>query len=314
MKVLPVGDFLCKVGDNAAENWALLEKANKKHWFFHLTDFSSSYVIFECEKLSNEDKYLCAEICVAMSKQKKVKNTVVDVTPCGNVVKGESVGECEYLKDKKVEEVVVRSVKPGLVEELSKELKKMADSSSKASKPEAAPKEPTRGGSSTVVEGELMSLRKHASLGCAVVSFKKPEERDRLLEKTREIQVADRKVKLQPQTDKATGQEVATDIFASWGRQVERDAPLAEEDLLKALESLCLASLDEEKTEKTETAERANIGGDCGAAGGGADGGADGGVVGVVGGSGGAVAGGGGYGSSSPPKVPLAPMTGSEKS
>ncbi|CAE8616598.1 unnamed protein product [Polarella glacialis] len=236
MKVLQIGDLTCKVGGSADENWQLLDRCKKKHWFFHLTDFPSCYVVLECEKEpSREDKYRCAEVCVENSKQKRSKQVKVDATLCANVVKSDEVGECEYKNEKKVKVIVVREVKAspaGGGEASSEDL---------PGHPQARPRDPTRGGACSVV-GEHMTVRKHASLGCALVSLQDVEERNRLLAIS-EVLVGCVKVKLQPQVDKATGEEVPNDIFATWGRQVERDTPLPEEDLLRALERLCMVNL-----------------------------------------------------------------------
>ena len=106
-----VGDCRVLVGQNAAENWNLLASAKKKHWFFHLTDFSSCYVVLECtNEPSTEDKQTCAQICREHSQHKLTGPIKVDATPCGNVKfdrKRDAVGECEYKDEDKVEILIV---------------------------------------------------------------------------------------------------------------------------------------------------------------------------------------------------------------
>ena len=102
-----VGDYRVLVGQDAAENWNLLAAAKKKHWFFHLTDYSSCYVILECTgEPSEEEKQQCAQICREHSQHKLSGPTKVDATQCGNVKfdrKRDAVGECEYKDETKVE-------------------------------------------------------------------------------------------------------------------------------------------------------------------------------------------------------------------
>lgn len=243
MKILRVGEHQCKVGESAEENWSLLDKAKKKHWFFHLTDFPSCYIILECEKdLDSEDKYACAEICVSHSKQKKNKCVKVDVTLCRNVIKSDDIGECEYKNEKQVEEIVVTECKGGLpagVEDISSPKK----SSKKEPAPPPAPKVQERPDASTIV-GEYITVKKHGTMGCALVIFEDPAARSAVLEFANQLEepitIGDSsiRVKLQPQVDKASGQEVPTEIFAAWGRQVEKETPLSEAELLDTMENL----------------------------------------------------------------------------
>lgn len=231
MKVLKVGDLDCKVGESAQENWTLLDRAKKKHWFFHLTDFPSCYVVLECEREpSREEKYRCAEICVENTKQRKSKRVKVDATPCSNVLKSDAVGECEYRSEKKVEEIVVKEVSQSAAEPPKRE--------EEPAPPPPRIRDPTRGAGGEGVSSESISVRKHASLGCAVITFQKLEERARLLSVAAEFEIGSIKVKLQPQVEKSSGSEVQEQLFASWGRQVEKAAPLEEEVLLGALEAL----------------------------------------------------------------------------
>ena len=105
-------DCRIRVGRDAAENWDILEAAKKKHWFFHLTDFSSCYVILECSsEPSPEEKQQCAKVCREHSQKSQRAGPIkVDATPCGNVKfdrRRDAVGECEYKDESKVEVLIV---------------------------------------------------------------------------------------------------------------------------------------------------------------------------------------------------------------
>jgi len=108
---LLVGTHRCKVGRNAEDNWELLRAAKNKHWFFHLTDHPSAYVVLECEgEPTDEEKLRCAEICRDSSKMKLSGTIKVDATTCGNVSFGrrkDEVGECSYKKEKLVDIITV---------------------------------------------------------------------------------------------------------------------------------------------------------------------------------------------------------------
>lgn len=208
----------------------MLDRANKKHWFFHLTDFPSCYVILECvREPSSEDKMRCAEICVEHTRQRKSRNVKVDVTPCSNVVRSDQdeVGECDYRSQKKVEVINVERVR-------------VDSSASAVAKAQASPAPPQQrpGVPALTAEGEHISVKKHATMGCAVVTLRNPATRGAMLALCADLTVGEVQVKVQPQVDKTTREEVPNEIFAAWGRKVEKETPLAEADLLAALEEL----------------------------------------------------------------------------
>lgn len=231
MKTLTVGDYECRVGENAEENWKMLDRANKKHWFFHLTDFPSCYVILECSREpSVEDKMRCAEICVENTRQRKSRNVKVDVTLCSNVVRSDQdeVGECDYRSQKKVQVFTVERVR---------EESAVAPAAPQAKASPAPPQRP-QGVPAPAAEGEHLSVKKHATMGCAVVKLCDPAARPAMLALGSDLIVGEVRVKLQPQVDKTTQEEVPDELFAAWGRKVEKESPLAVAELLLALEVL----------------------------------------------------------------------------
>ena len=104
MKTVTLGEYICKVGQNAQENWNLLDKASQKHWFFHLSSFPSCYVIWENEDDTPDMSSLkeVARICVNNTKHRNARNIKVDYTRCNNVCKGKIVGEVHYSSRRKV--------------------------------------------------------------------------------------------------------------------------------------------------------------------------------------------------------------------
>eukprot|EP00913_Durusdinium_trenchii_P011834 g11116.t1 len=82
---LRVGESRVVIGQDAQDNWNILSAAKGKHWFFHLTDFPSCYVILECNDPTMEEKLECARLCRDNTKHKLSGAVKVDVTQCGNV-------------------------------------------------------------------------------------------------------------------------------------------------------------------------------------------------------------------------------------
>lgn len=80
--------------------------------------------------------------------------------------------------------------------------------------------------------GENVTVKKHSSMGCAVVSLKDPRVKEAILA-LGDITIGSIKVQVRRHMDKETKIEVPTDIFVAWGRQVEKTTPLSERELTK---------------------------------------------------------------------------------
>jgi len=109
--------------------------------------------------------------------------------------------------------------------------------------------------------GENVTVRKHSSMGCAVVSMKDTRVRDAILRLGAEIIISGIRVQMKPHTDKETKMEIPTDIFVAWGRQVEKTSPLSERELTKYFDTkhqdfLSAWRGEEEKQRQAEEAAR----------------------------------------------------------
>ena len=100
-------DIIMKVGENAKENWQLVENADPEHWWLHLTNQPSPHVIIEHTSPNMEITVEGAMLCKANSKCKNLKKVKVDYTQCKNLEKGEEVGEVIYKSLRKVWSVFV---------------------------------------------------------------------------------------------------------------------------------------------------------------------------------------------------------------
>jgi hypothetical protein len=113
MKEIFINNIKYKIGNNAEENWKILDEANDNHLFFHLSSFPSCYVILEIE---NEIKDIfeinkiienTALECKLNTKYKNLKYIKVDYCPISNIIKGEKVGEVYYKSNRKVKNIIV---------------------------------------------------------------------------------------------------------------------------------------------------------------------------------------------------------------
>jgi len=95
------------IGESAKENWELLDKAKGTDYFFHLSSFSSGYVILTCDELTTAITIEAARACKAGTKHKNLNNVKVDYCLVSNLQKGESVGCVIFKKRRQVRQVGV---------------------------------------------------------------------------------------------------------------------------------------------------------------------------------------------------------------
>ena len=101
---------ICYVGKNKKDNWLLLDKALNENiqWvFFHLTSFSSPYLILETEfnNVTIDVVKEAAELLKQNTKYSQLRSVYVDFTPCSNIRKTENEGEIEYKSLRKVKKI-----------------------------------------------------------------------------------------------------------------------------------------------------------------------------------------------------------------
>ena len=105
MKTFILGDIICQIGETVKENWKLLSNSKPTYLFFHLSSFTSGYVIMEC------DEYPCIELIESAAElckeHRNLKNIKADYTMCKNVEKGDFVGEAIYKSIRKVKKIMV---------------------------------------------------------------------------------------------------------------------------------------------------------------------------------------------------------------
>jgi len=96
------------LGENAQDNWNILNNANPENYFFHLSSFPSCYVILICEDQPTTEQIIkAAEICRNTTKYRNLRNIKVDYCPCSNVKKGNVVGEAIFVSNRKVKQIKI---------------------------------------------------------------------------------------------------------------------------------------------------------------------------------------------------------------
>lgn len=80
------------VGENAKDNWDILDKSNQNDIWLHLNNLSSPHVIINSADPSKKTLKYAANLCKYHSKYSEVKKLKVIYTSVKNVKKSKEVG------------------------------------------------------------------------------------------------------------------------------------------------------------------------------------------------------------------------------
>jgi predicted ribosome quality control (RQC) complex YloA/Tae2 family protein len=94
------------IGQNAKDNWAIIDDANDYDIWFHLEDYPSSHIILRIPDkdtiINKQTLFHCAVLCKKNSKYSDQKNISVIYTEIRNIVKGIDIGSVTTKKTKKM--------------------------------------------------------------------------------------------------------------------------------------------------------------------------------------------------------------------
>ena len=84
------------IGENAQDNWDIIDKAESFDLWFHLDDHPSCHIILKLpdkhSKCNKQTLFHCASICKQKSKLKNEKKVSVIYTQRSNITKGDKPG------------------------------------------------------------------------------------------------------------------------------------------------------------------------------------------------------------------------------
>ena len=111
MKTLEYNNIIYVIGQNAKDNWNILDlykKENDKYIWFHLNSFSSPYIIMCCSldnlEISQINNYLNfgAQLCKNNSKYRNLPNLKIIYTSLKKLTKTDKLGEVIISGKKKI--------------------------------------------------------------------------------------------------------------------------------------------------------------------------------------------------------------------
>lgn len=83
----------------------------------------------------------------------------------------------------------------------------------------------------TAHAGTHCNVKKHSSMGCAIVTLNDANFRKVLVETTAVIEIDGRELKVKAHQDKDSKEDIPTDVFVGWGHKAEKANPISEKDL-----------------------------------------------------------------------------------
>ena len=100
MKETIHNDITYIIGENAKDNWDILDNAKQNDIWFHLDKFTSSYIIMKSTDTSKINIIYGAHLCKENSKYKNFKNLKVVYCSIKQLKKTKIIGEVD-IKGKK---------------------------------------------------------------------------------------------------------------------------------------------------------------------------------------------------------------------
>lgn len=94
------------IGENAQENWDLLDK-NENYLWFHLKSFPSCHIILETEEPTKEMIVKAASLCKLHTKYRNIPNLKINYTPIKNIKKADKVGSVTFNSNRKVLDIKI---------------------------------------------------------------------------------------------------------------------------------------------------------------------------------------------------------------
>ncbi len=106
MKEEIMNECIIRLGQNAQENWDLVDSDPTFTWF-HLNSYPSCHVVIDSIDPTIEELRYAANLCKSNTKYRNLVNLKICYTKCGNLKKGTAIGSVTYKSNRKVKYIVV---------------------------------------------------------------------------------------------------------------------------------------------------------------------------------------------------------------
>jgi len=106
MKVEEYNNVKIIIGENAEENWEILDTDSEYTWL-HLNSFPSCHVIIEDDNVDPDVLKYAAMLCKKNTKYKNLRHLKVCYTKCNNLQKGLQIGSVIFKRKRQVNTITI---------------------------------------------------------------------------------------------------------------------------------------------------------------------------------------------------------------
>jgi len=102
MKSIIFDDVIIELGENARENWSLIDNSEGDWTWMHLNSFPSGHISIHTSCPTQDMIRQAKEMCLSGTKYINMKNVKFCMTSFSNLTKGDKIGEVEFKRLRKV--------------------------------------------------------------------------------------------------------------------------------------------------------------------------------------------------------------------
>ena len=102
MKSIILDDVIIELGENARENWSLLDNSVGDWVWMHLNSFPSGHISIHTSTPSQDMIRHAKEMCLSGTKYRNMRDVKFCMTSFSNLTKGDKMGEVIFKRPRKV--------------------------------------------------------------------------------------------------------------------------------------------------------------------------------------------------------------------
>ena len=98
-------NILIHIGENASDNWKLIDESQPQHLWFHVADHPSAHIVLIENNPTKEQIIRSAQECKMHCKFKNTRKLCIEYTPIENLTKATEVGAVYFKSAKNVKTI-----------------------------------------------------------------------------------------------------------------------------------------------------------------------------------------------------------------
>ena len=107
MKTFEIDDVEVILGENANENWKLIDDSDGDYIWMHLESYPSGHIIIKSNKVSKQFLNQAAQICKDHTKYRSIPQLRACYTCVSNLVKCGKPGSVQFVSNRQVKSIKI---------------------------------------------------------------------------------------------------------------------------------------------------------------------------------------------------------------